>query len=258
MVQGTKEKMIFAIATLALVVAAGVVMHSSVSSQLKSLEARLSNEVTQLVNGLRTVEKGTRPDPSFGGSTGFSQIEFQDGDTSTTTDATVQEVVDYQTISLGSGEDQKLITNVANSACTTWYIDDALLYLDGTASSSFRYYAFATSSNAGFADSLNGTAPTKRDDTRFLFFNEIFATSTATTTYNSLDSRIEGRGRGLVSTECGDSFGVYLQAVDSLACQYAGGDGNTVGACEAATSTARGTNFELRYRLRATTTTDRL
>lgn len=145
-------------------------------------------------------------------------------------------VFNAEELTIGRGEDQKVWTNKLGRDVFVTY---GQFTTDGTASSTYRLYAIATSSTS-IPDSHDFTALVATSSA--LIDGVSLATSTSATTTNSVLSAVQNKGQGTIKVPAGWSLISFLQAVDVPAC------GGT-GACEEATSTNRGfTNLKLFFR----------
>lgn len=131
-------------------------------------------------------------------------------------------------LSLAVGQNDAVWTN-ANAQ--TVYVNLAQITTTGVASSTLRVTVFATSTSS-IPNSMWNTAPAFSASSTALF-RLSYATSTAATTTNSVMAAVSGKGDGLIAVLPGASLHLYLQTVDSIACQVAK-------QCEFATSTNRG------------------
>lgn len=149
--------------------------------------------------------------------------------------------VNYDQIALAPGQNDVTWTN---NGSRTAYVDLANLVTTGVASSTFKAYAYASTTSAiapqhwNTALSFGGTG----NSTSTQLFNLSLATSTAATSTNSIIQAATGRGLGVIAVPSGWRLHLTLQAVDSIACQVAK-------SCEMATSTNRGINtLQLTFR----------
>lgn len=126
----------------------------------------------------------------------------------------------------------------------TVYIDSAVFGTSGAASSSFKLYAFATTSDPStLASRYAFTAFTEAINGQNSFLGSpTYATSTAASTTNSAIEAKAGRGNGVIAVPNNGYLVFLLQGVDAAGCA------STL-KCEAATSTARGFNpfWHVRY-----------
>ncbi len=119
-----------------------------------------------------------------------------------------------------------------NNTGMTQYVDLLDVSTDGTASSTFKIFAVATTS--ALTTLYDFTAPAGG----LLAINGFsFSTSTTATTTSSIDKAIAGH---VIRVPDGSRINIYLQAVDNRLCP-------ATGLCETATSTNRG--FNLFWRL---------
>ncbi len=121
-----------------------------------------------------------------------------------------------------------------NNTGMTQYVDLTEVSTDGTASSTFKLYAIATSSALNVIyDFFTPTGGLMAID------GFSFATSTTATTTSSIEKARNGK---VIRVPDGWRINFYLQAVDNRTCP-------TTGLCETATSTNRGFNmfWRLRY-----------
>ena len=130
---------------------------------------------------------------------------------------------------------------ILNDSGQTLYVTDAQVVTTGTASSTFRI-DIATTSAQTFTANNNLTAPSFAG----ILKNFTFATSSlATTTRLTLNALGGGprndNGSALIPWANNTYVGIILTAVDKAGCPAAAS-----GACEAATSTARGFDVKLK------------
>lgn len=133
-------------------------------------------------------------------------------------------------------------TNVAfwkNTTATTQYVDYAAVATDGTASSTFRIYAYATSTAPRTLYDFVAPAQANANSTQLLINNFLFATTSAATTTTNFDKALAGK---TVAVPVG-SYVIIQMLNQDTGCASQGS-----GVCETATSSRRG--FNLQWRLR--------
>ncbi len=207
-------KALIAPAIVALVVA---VVVGLVGNQLDQSEDSLGN--TRYPNGLET---------------GKSLIYTGDG----------QE--DLHVLSLGSGE---IVTSYTNNNAFTEFTNLSQIITDGTASSSFDAYLFASSS-ATIPASHDFTELVPGSNSRLLV--STYATSTSATTTNSIVGVITGgtsSSDGFVEIKAGESVLFALQPGDFSCVAIPAANG-----CEIASSSVRGFNLTALFSTWSTST----
>lgn len=123
-----------------------------------------------------------------------------------------------------------------NTTGQTQYVDLAEISTDGTASSTYKFYAYATTSPARTI--FDWVAPTSAN--RMLINGQQIATSSVATTTSS--ESIQNAALGVIQVPDGSYVNLLFTAVDNNLCAAAK-------RCETATSTNRGFNayWRLRY-----------
>lgn len=189
--------------------------------------------------GLRG-EKGDRGERGLGGVTNVDEIAAGDAASK------------WELLSLDAGEDQ---ASYRNTSGHSEIVDYSNFTTDGTASSSFRVIAVATTSSS-FADAHDFLAPVYADLAGSKMFDVTIATSTTATTTNSImrTAMNDGSSDGSILLKNLEYLILYLQRGDT-SCPTSGTD---TGGCEAATSTNRGfSNLDALFSIHATSTSNR-
>lgn len=156
----------------------------------------------------------------------------------------------WKTVAIGAGTSTAYYKNTTPGRVT---VDFLAMQSTGTASSSYKIYAFATTTTNPPTQHLytNPTATWNRS----LLAGILIATSTAATSTNSvkLANYTNTNSAGTIDLEVGESLQFFLlnsSGVANVPLPTCNGD-----SCEAATSTNRGFNLNFQLHLFATTTT---
>lgn len=174
--------------------------------------------VGKMFAGSRTIERIIENGTSLAGVTNFDDL------------AVGPRIQDYQGGELVAGDNEDAWQNDTGR---TVFADLGTITTSGTASSSYRFYMFATSSSAVPAGNY-WTALTEASSRlgNSLIGGIVAPTSTTATTTNSITAAAISKGTGVITIPSGWYLITYYQAVDTAAC------GATV--CEPATSTNNG------------------